>query len=59
MTSYARMDVQATGYADIDIVEAAVSLSFTKSTTTIDILVFLLFQSQRVQNRLYIRSDKS
>ena len=54
--------VPASGDADIDIVEAAVSPSFTKSTTLMedtDILVFLLFHSQRVQNRLYFRSDKS
>ena len=51
--------VQASGDADIDIVEAVVSSSLTKSTTTTDIMVFLLFHSQSFPHRLYVRSDKS
>ena len=54
--------MQASGDADIDIVEAADSLSLTKSTTLMarkHILVFLLFHSQSVPSRLYGRSDKS
>ena len=54
--------MQASGDADIDIVEAADSLSLTKSTTLMErkhILVFLLFHSQSVPSRLYVRSDKS
>ena len=49
--------VQASGDADVDIVEAAVSSSMTKSTTVIgedtDLLVLLLFKA------LYFRSDTS
>ena len=49
--------VQASGDADVDIVEAAVSSSMTKSTTLIgedtDLLVLLLFKE------LYFRSDTS
>ena len=49
--------VQASGDADVDIVEAAVSSSMTKSTTLMgedtDLLVLLLFKE------LYVRSDTS
>ena len=54
--------MQASGDADIDIVEAAYTLSLTKSTTLMErkhILVFLLFHSQSVPSRLYVRSAKS
>ena len=55
--------IQAEGYADVDVVKAAVAMSAYKSTTLIgedtDMLVLLLYQAAANDCKdLYFRSDK-